>query len=37
MKRAKGKYEAVDVADKGRKSLVDKTVAAVAVLVVVGC
>lgn len=29
MKRVKVKYEAVDVADKGRKSLVDKTVAAV--------
>ena len=37
MKKVKGKYEAVDVADKGRKSLVEKTVTAVAALAIVGC
>ncbi len=37
MKKVKGKYEATDIADRGRKALVDKTVTAVAALVVVGC
>lgn len=37
MKKVKGKYEATDVADKGRKALVEKTVSAVAALAIVGC
>lgn len=37
MKKVKGKYEATDVADKGRNALVEKTVSAVAALAIVGC
>ncbi len=37
MKKVKGKYEATDVADKGRYALVEKTVSAVAALAIVGC